>query len=288
MPITGSPRQTAKPITARPGGRAWKKERNYPTEPSERALQLAVAGANRVRQRNARIRRSFVRRQVESEAPPPLARFIRGGRGGQVRLKLYLSVLWIAVGEGASANVVFPARAWAELLDLPDPEVKGARRVVDAFNWMESNSFIRKGDPRPGRPTEIILLHESGTGAAYVTPGTPPEPGESYPPDDRYFQLPPDFWTSGWLAVLSAPALAMLLVMLEFVRNPSSSFFIAPALAKRHYAVSEDTWTEGIAELRWHGLIKVNKRSISEDFGWRRVRNEYTINWSRFKEAPGS
>ena len=93
--------------------------------------------------------------------------------------------------------------------------------------------------------------------------------------------LPPTFWTKGWATTLSAAGIAILLVMLvlERQRKPTQpSFWISPDQARRRFGLSEDTWTKGTAELRKLGLIDVGRKPVSEEFGWRRVRNTYALN----------
>src|SRR5438105_691928 len=62
-------------------------------EPSEHALRLAETLNHKVKGRAAKIRFDFIRH--EAGALPPLASLLRGGRGGEVRLKLLLSLLWV-------------------------------------------------------------------------------------------------------------------------------------------------------------------------------------------------
>ncbi|HVF74574.1 MAG TPA: hypothetical protein VM938_05955, partial [Acidimicrobiales bacterium] len=72
---------------------------------------------------------------------------LRGGRGGAVRLKLYLSFLWFAAAP--PHDVTYPARAWASLLGLEDPEARGARRIIDAITWLDAHDFVVvEGRPR--------------------------------------------------------------------------------------------------------------------------------------------
>ena len=78
--------------------------------PSPNALAAADALAQRGKGRSAQLRRIFIER-ADIGMPTPLARMIRGGRGGEVRLKTYMSMLFIA---GKSPHdVSYPARAWA-------------------------------------------------------------------------------------------------------------------------------------------------------------------------------
>jgi hypothetical protein len=100
--------------------------------------------------------------------------------------------------------------------------------------------------------------------------------------------LPVGFWTSGWAAVLSTPAIAMLLVLLA-ERGPKDVrefFWFSPKQAEQRYALSEDTRTRGVAELADAGIITIKREPVSEDMGWSRVRNTYRVNIYRLKNPP--
>jgi hypothetical protein len=86
------------------------------------------------------VRRSFIRRALPGDQPPPLARMVRGGRGGSVRIRLYLSML--LVGRWPPHSTEFKASAWARLLGLPDPLGNGARRITDAISWLHDHEFL--------------------------------------------------------------------------------------------------------------------------------------------------
>lgn len=251
---------------------------------SPQALAAAAAVANRVRNRNAQLRRLFVARTSDVSKPTPLALMMRGGRGGAVRLKLYLSLLWFAANP--PYDVTYPARAWAELLDLPDPETTGARRIADAFTWLDRQRFIDT-QSRPGLPTRVVLLEESGTGTEYRIPGAawralPKDATTDERERQRYVQLSSTLWTTGWMTLLTGPALAMYLVLLAELAgdDPSSRrIWFSPAVADLRYALSEDTRSTGLRELVRVGLVTVKRRSLDTDtFDFRRVRNVYQLN----------
>lgn len=250
-----------------------------------RAGALALAASRRVRNRRLQIRIDFV--EARGDSTPPLARFLRGGRGGGVRLKLYLAMLWMAANE--PHDVSFPARAWAELLDLPNPEGSGDRRVRDAIDWLVEHDFIHV-ERRPGRPATVFLKREDASGRQYVIPATAPKDAETgkLPEGDWFVGLPATFWVNGWPLVLSAAGLALLLVMLVLARQSGGGpFWISPAEARRRFGLSEDTWTKGTSELREYGLLHVGRLPVSEEFGWRRVRNMYTLNLEPLqRQAP--
>ncbi len=241
----------------------------------ERALRLASSAGNRVYARPAPIREGFVR--AHSETRPPLSRIMTGGgRGGEVRLKLYLSMLWIAAAP--PYETTFPSRGWAELLGLWDPETAGARRVADALVWLASERLVRT-QPMQGKPSVVYLLDDAGRGIAYKPPGVVHE---------RYLKLPPSFWMQGWHVVLSAAAIALLLVLRDQQSlEPNKSIWVSPSRARELYMLSPDTWTKGTHELQDHGLVSIAHIPVSADaFGWRRVRNTYRFEMQRLDNPP--
>lgn len=257
-------------------------------EPSPDALLAAASVAERVSGRSAQIRRAFV---VGSEgAPPPMAVLLRGGRGGSVRLKLYLSLLWFAANP--PYDVTYPARAWAQLLDLPDPELGGARRVSDALAWLKSRQFVEVQN-RPGLPSRVVLLDESGDGRPYVVPGAVWRTlGSESTEDDRrrqrYLQLPPELWTSGWLQVLDGAGIAMLLVILAETptNRENTRIWFSPSEALKRYGLSPATRTKGLSQLSRAGIVMTEKIAATRDpFDLRRTRNAYRLDPARLKDA---
>lgn len=250
--------------------------------PSPDALAAAEALSRRNHDRTAQIRRHFIERP-DVTSPTPLAKMLRGGRGGSVRLKTYLGMLWLAAAP--PHDLVYPARAWATLLDLPDPEGLGARRVNDAVAWLEDNHFVTV-EQRPGQPNRITLLRETGRDLRYSIPGRAYNSAKSrgrdaaYLERHRYIQVSPSFWTSGWFAVLSGPGIAMYLVLLAAAggRSADEEIWFSPNVAKQRYSLSEDTRGAGIDELRRAGLVLVKRRPVSTDvFDTKRRRNVFQL-----------
>jgi hypothetical protein len=261
---------------------------------SEASLELLGRANRKAGDRQTTIRHGFIGidpRATDAPAePPPLALMLRATKGGAVRLRFFLAVLWQAGGGDDRHTVRWPARAWAELLDLPDPEGRGDRRIRDAIRALESAELLT-ANRRPGEPIELELRREDGTGAPYRHPGQvareAKEAEQELDRSDWFVQLPPAFWTQGWAIVLSGPGLAMLLVLLGLTQNGARrGEWISPSQARSRFALSDDTWTRGVAELRRHGLLETRKKTVSQDFGWRRVRNTYTLRTSRLNEDP--
>lgn len=259
--------------------------------PSPPALDIAARASKRVKDRSTPVRETFIARTRGSEpdARPPLARLLGGSRGGALRIRLFLALLWQAGGGDERHAVSWPARAWAELLDLPNPERLGDRRVRSAFRSLQSAGLLGALS-RPGRPSSLTLLRDDGSRAPYIHPGEEAQQAKSagvFSEEHVYVQLPATFWTQGWALVLDGPGLAMLLIMLVLTHNGDrADQWVSPAQARSRFGVSEDTWGKGVAELRDHRLLRVRKRPVSEDFGWRRVRNTYTLDVGRLGTPP--
>jgi hypothetical protein len=267
---------------------------NFASPPSKWSLELARSAGRRVYNRSLRIRRGFL--LTREAAPSPLAELLRGGRGGGTRLKVYLAILWIA---GAPPyDTRFPARTWAALLDLEDPYIKGARRVTDALAFLEDHRLLTI-ERSKGEPSVVTLLREDGSGRKYTPPA--PEEGKRLSQADRYIRVPSHFLTHGWLPVLSARAIALLLVLRdrqpvsdkmaeqeELPSRPSAPFWTSPSEARSNYGLSADTWTRGTQELAAHGLVWVTRRPVSKDeFDQKRRRNEYRLVLRQLGKIPG-
>jgi hypothetical protein len=254
----------------------------------EAAREIALPLAERVRRPGgAPVRATFVSLPFNPFRPSPvspgelpaLAKLLRGGRGGEVKLKTLLSALWIGVAE--PHDVTLPGRVWAQLIGLPDPGGRGAHRVNSAVRQLVSQQFLR-AEHRPGEPSRLYLLDETGNGQPYIDPGRRVVELQKAEEDfefHRYFRVPRELWTGGWIAALSGPALAMLLVLLSLAsgRDPLDLWF-APGVADRRFRLSAETRKRGLDRLRDEGLITVRRRPITNPLETTRLRNIYSLN----------
>jgi len=219
-----------------------------------------------------------------------------GGRGGQVRLKLLLSLYWVSVA--APYDTTFPARAWSALLGLDDPEVKGVRRIHQAIGDLEARRFISVED-RGGRPSRLTLLNESGDGTPFEVAS------ESYNraraakastatlAKHQYFRIPSEVWTAGHIAQLTGPAVAMMLVILAEQRGTDEEVWFSPGRAEERYGLAPTTITKGLRSLREQNLLKSRRTSVSDrgtyiDFARYRNVHALTITQKPSKPAPPS
>lgn len=196
---------------------------------------------------------------------PPLARMLRGGQGGEVRVKLYLTMTMLAAGPKHDIRSI-PARTWAQMLALPDPEVNGARRITDALNWLQHEKLV-KLDSRQGMPKDVTLLSPSGSGRGYSWRGS------------WYISMPIGFWKHEWIYQLSGTAVAFLLVLRDMRSNkPETDPPWLTTAQKERYGFSEDTWTRVTKELvKDHRILTVRRKPQGKEFDYRRLRNTYWI-----------
>jgi hypothetical protein len=255
---------TADPRTP---GRPGKKVSRLAPPPSAETLRvLRWLVARSKRSTGVQLAKSFLRRNETSDpTPPPLALLLRGGQGGEVRLKLYLTMSLLAVSAPYDIKPI-PARSWAEALGLDDPERNGARRVNDAIDWLAKHKFL-VSDRRRGTPGSVRLLSQAGTGDPYTRPTV----------TGRYVKVPLGLWDQGWIARLSGTALALYIVLIDAQAGRAAPQWSSPAQARQRYDLSPDTWTKGARELKAFHLVSVSKRRQGDTFDYRRMRNVYLV-----------
>ncbi|OZM70291.1 hypothetical protein CFN78_25515 [Amycolatopsis antarctica] len=234
-------------------------------------LHLRTAVERSKRQQQVPFARNFL--SSTDDTTPPLARLIRGGRGGGTRLKLYLTITMMVTRSPHDIHQPPSSRLWARTLAMADPSAP--RRITSNLKWLHNNKFIAL-TPRAGAIPKITLLDPTGTGDAYVRPLLS---------GDTYVTLPLDLWNQGWILKLSPTALALLMVIRDVQQTKD-----APRYANRQlhdsYQLSWDTWTRASQELVGHALLETTRVPQGGDFDYQRMRNLYRINLERFTSQP--
>jgi len=252
------------------------------------------------RDAGAPVRNYFVADDREG-VKPPMAQLLSastaggGGRGGQLRLKLYLSLLWVCAA--APYEVIRPGRAWAGLLGLDDPETRGARRVQEAMRDLQERGLVRILD-RGGHASAVTVLSDFGTGQPYSSPS------ETYNQlkmgganavtlaQHRYFRVPSTLWTTGLISRLTGPGLAMLLVLrCEQQGKDGSPVWFSPDRALTRFGLAESTRRQGLEQLRAEDLVTTVTRRLSEsgdfiDVYRRRKVHTLTLNPDKAPAQP--
>jgi hypothetical protein len=241
-----------------------------PNPESERLLVRAVERSER---KAIQLPVGFMR---SASGDPPLAILLRGGQGGEVRLKLYLSMTLLAARHPFEIRQM-PSRAWAEMLALAAPQTLGGRRVADALQFLRDQKFIAV-TPAAGAPATVKLLSPLLTGQRYSRPR----------PQSRYVSLPAAFWREQWITHLSGAGVALLLVLLE-LQGGIKQQADAPSVPRERrveYGLSDDTWTRARKELEAAGLLEVRRVPQGREFDWRRMRNTYWVRLDKLGTPP--
>jgi hypothetical protein len=224
------------------------------------------------RRTSAPVRLVFACNRTQQKADTPLAKLVNtGGRGADVALKLYLALIWRSSAEPFTTTL--PARKWAELLALPEPDTNGARRVADAIKALRDNHQLIAVDNRPGEPSQITLLHESGSGQPYTRPR-----GRTAP--ELYLNVPAAMWTSGHIQRLTGPGVAMLLAVLSEQSKPGDPVWWSTTRWAERISLASATRARGTRELKDAGLLTVKKRPITvngKGFAAEQVRSIYAV-----------
>lgn len=250
-----------------------------------RAARASMALANELAESSKRrvhppVRKSFAASTDES-GPAPLVQLVSArGRGGAVPLKLYLALLWRC--SAAPYGTDISARRWATLLNLPDPNDRGARRVTEALRTLERLKLVEVTRVRGGS-SNIKLLREDGSGSAYSLPSTAySKAPATKKPTHLYFKVPTTLWTKGHIQQMSAPALAMLLAILAEEGGDGRGVWWSTEVFPARFGIAPATRAKGTAELIERELLFVRKQLVTKSpgqnsFAPQAVRNIYHL-----------
>ena len=255
--------------------------------PDARALKLSANLAAR-READCPFRKSFARRADAGAPKPLLARLVgaEAGRAAEPRIKLVVTLLWLA-REGDTWTVEkVPAATWALLFGLYDPEKAGATRVTGAIKALKTAGLIEAEQTR-GREPRLRALHEAGDTRPWSSPVG--ERGKKHREEDYYSQLNRGFWANGWITVLSSRAIAALLILLDATWDQKGTdkvdvdlgdgrtiqqtkalrwWHLTEEQLTEQYAVSRDLFDRGVNELLDWGLVESRKRAAVDRTSW--------------------
>ena len=206
----------------------------------------------------------FVR---SSDWNPPAAQMLRGGT-----LRAYLVLMMAATKP--PHGITIPPSELAELLDLPNPDRNGKRRVADILRRLQKNESLLR-DLRPGRTTVTQILDPAGTG----------QPWSSKHLEKPWLTVPIGFWSHAWLLALSPAATSVLIALCELTQSRSLPTAFAEGGRKREYGLSPDTWTRGTKELTDRGVVSVESKVLAHH-GQPRQRKLYTLDRSALDRDP--
>lgn len=233
--------------------------------PQEAVARLEKAMDRSKRKSSVRLPLGFARDSAGKPATPPLALILQGG--GEVRLKVFLTTLMMATKRPHNTKV--SSSDLAAMLNLPDPQGAGARRVNKAFKDLAGRKLVRR-ERMPGYVPETTILDPAGSGKGWDADAL----------ERPYITLPIDLWRRGWLIALSGRALGLLVILRELTNARPGGLGWADGIRKRQYGLSDDTWTRGTAELVALGLLEITEQVYASQ-GEPRRRNVYKLRLER-------
>lgn len=204
-----------------------------------------------------------------------------GGHGGEVRLKLWLSMIyrvvkeddWIVLRRNNHAH-------YASMFGLEDPFGRGADRVRDAYRWLHLNRFIVIEGGRLKTYGRVRVTHE----VTHFVPSNFPlimrkapqglkefEVEEHPHLKHRYFNLPRPFWEYGWITYMRASEILVLMILCDAARNNVNTEIRIPVHERmRRYGLSDEMWKQGETGLEMRGIIGKPETTgrVLEDYGW--------------------
>jgi hypothetical protein len=237
--------------------------------------------AERVVRDASPVRRSFVERTAGQTGPTPLARLLRtqgdvGGKGGGLRVSLFLSLIWLCSKEPYTTTRQ-PAY-WATLLGRGDPRGDGARAIRDCLKELRDRGTIKL--TARGNRIEIGLNAETSTSENPVPYLTPYD-------REPYISVPRAFWSSGTAGRLSGAGVAMYLVSLAMTRHDDPDFFLSGEFFDERFGISRSSRKRGLSELAKAGVLTVRVVETVDIESFRQLRrNVYTVAEPFLQPAP--
>lgn len=200
-----------------------------------------------------------------------------GGKGGQRRLALLLTGLWVC--SRYPYETQRPASWWADMIGLADPQgATATRSAVTNLRELAERRYIDFVPGKEGYSPTVTLRTELGTGDAYVRP---------FQDEHRnYIRLPVTLWTDAALiGKLSGPGLAMFVIMLSYYNektNKGEGIWFSDRKFRERHGMAEATRLSGLNDLVNHGVLTMRQEKTdvksSDDSGYRTThRRFYTI-----------
>lgn len=218
-------------------------ETDYVATPLETVEGLLESG-NRLG-RAVPLRATFLQQGSQRRPKPgPLATLVHNGDRRGIDLYLLLK----AVASAPPFNSHRGAAVWARALRHTGVTAN-EQTISKIWSRLEDHKLVKRA--KHGRLADVTLLREDGSGRHYTHPG---EKEERDKIEDRYLQLPVDYWLDPegqWCSTLSLPAKAMLLIGLSL----SPGFVLPTEKVQPWYGLSGDTAQRGLAELAKRGVL---------------------------------
>ena len=198
----------------------------------------------------------FARKAEAHDTSTPLSEMFMAG---EAVMKVYLTLLLLTCKEPHDLNKKVGDHYWASLFGYEelDPQrpstgpgtkrIKRAMAKLAATGPTSETRWIIRGPrvPRQGYP--ITVTHMGTEGPPYIT-------------------VPLEFWSNGWIAVISARGLFVYLILrLVLAGKPDSTGIHVSKDQRAQHFIGYDTWARGLKELERLGLARTQLAQSVED-----------------------
>lgn len=192
----------------------------------------------------------------------------RGGSGGEIRLKLWLTLVaqfksttpWIDLDQ-------FSAALLGRVFGLDEDPKKGAESVRRSYRYLVDENFIVL-DGKRLKPSGRVRLT---TEAALYLPDqyrdeirSVPTGSSDKPPypefpryKDSYFRVPMELWSQGWMGYLRSSELMVLLILCKLNENQGNKEIEVKAKNRlQRFGLSDVMWRQGSLGLERRGILR--------------------------------
>ncbi|TGB06653.1 hypothetical protein [Streptomyces sp. MZ04] len=203
---------------------------------------------------NVPLRKTFVQANAGSDSRSgPLKDFVTGRdlRG----LKAYLLIVAACSNGDNGWSTTHDSAVWARMMDIHESADDQSARTGAWRALLRLHERKLVDCRRNGTMITVTLLREDGSGRPYDRPDGKTE-------ENRYLQIPAEFWTTGRDKRLDLPGLALFLVV---AREKNWSAFPAEK-APEWYGWSADTHERGLKKLVSLGLVERREHYMKAPF----------------------
>lgn len=188
----------------------------------------------------------FVRKVDPDQTWTPLSEMFEGG---EAPMKLYLTLVLLTCAEPHDLHYRAADHYWAEMFGYEDPYISGPVAGAGTKRIKRAMAKLTSSGPAPNTPW-VARVREPGKGykieVTHLPPGRAP-----------YITVPLEFWSNGWIAVISARALFVYLILRLILAGKSDRACThVSGSDRRDYLIKDDTWQRGLKELEDLRLVR--------------------------------
>lgn len=216
-----------------------------------RLLERAVKDSGR--RTTVQIPEEFARISAPGDDSTPLSRLFLQG---EVVLKLYLTMLLLTRKPPHDLFRTYVDQYWANLFGFEERTEANPRPGAGTRRVRRAMKVLRD----PDSPVGQLLTTRIEKGVGPVVQVVHPTGAIQAP----YITLPLELWSNGWINVMTARALYVYVCLRLLLGNNAQAKYVS-VWDREGFAMSDDTWHRGVAELERLGLVSSTMDTVKSD-----------------------